>query len=104
VAICRVEQLYPMPVGEMLAAIERYPELEEIVWVQEEPENMGAWHFVRPALEELAGRRRLAVLARPPSSSPSEGSAARHAQNQERLVRRALEVTRASSSLVPERR
>jgi 2-oxoglutarate dehydrogenase complex dehydrogenase (E1) component-like enzyme len=65
---------------------------------------MGAWHFVRPALEELAGRRRLGLVARPPSSSPSEGSAARHAQKQEPLVPRALEVTRASSSLVPERR
>ena len=86
VAICRVEQLYPIPVNEMFAAIERYPSLEEVVWVQEEPENMGAWDFVRPSLEELVGRRRLAVVARPRSSSPSEGSAARHAQIQERLV------------------
>jgi 2-oxoglutarate dehydrogenase E1 component len=103
VAICRVEQLYPLPVGEMLAAVERYRELEEVVWVQEEPENMGAWAFVRGPLEELAGRRRLAVLARPPSSSPAEGSAARHAHNQERLIRRALEVTRSISTLVPGR-
>jgi 2-oxoglutarate dehydrogenase E1 component len=92
VAVCRVEQLYPLPVDEMLAVIERYPALGDIVWVQEEPENMGAWDFVRPALEGLAGGRRLAVLARPRSSSPAEGSAARHAQNQERLVARAFEV------------
>ncbi len=53
---------------------------------------MGAWEFVRPQLEGLVGSRRLAVLARPRSSSPSEGSAARHAQNQERLLARAFEV------------
>jgi 2-oxoglutarate dehydrogenase E1 component len=57
---------------------------------------MGAWEFVRPHLEGLAGTRRLAVLARPRSSSPAEGSAARHAQNQERLVARAFEVGKVS--------
>ncbi len=77
---------------DILAVIEGYPALEEIVWVQEEPENMGAWDFVRPSLEGLAGSRRLAVLARPRSSSPAEGSAARHAQNQERLISKAYEV------------
>ena len=92
VAICRVEQLYPLPVRDMLGVIEAYPSVEEVVWVQEEPENMGAWDFVRPALEGLAGGRRTAVIARPRSSSPAEGSAARHAQNQDRLVRAALDV------------
>jgi 2-oxoglutarate dehydrogenase E1 component len=95
VAICRVEQLYPIPVNEMFTAIDRYPNLDEVVWVQEEPENMGAWDFIRPSLEELVGRRRLAVVARPRSSSPSEGSAARHAQIQERLVASAF-VTQAA--------
>jgi 2-oxoglutarate dehydrogenase E1 component len=90
VAVCRVEQLYPLPLRDMLQAIERYPNLEEIVWVQEEPENMGTWGFVRSSLESLAGTRRLAVLARPRSSSPAEGSAARHAQNQARLVAQAF--------------
>jgi 2-oxoglutarate dehydrogenase E1 component len=65
--------------------------------VQEEPENMGAWDFVRPALEGLVGPRRLAVLARPRSSSPAEGSAARHAQNQERLVSQAFDLKVRSS-------
>jgi 2-oxoglutarate dehydrogenase E1 component len=92
VAICRIEQLFPLPVTELLGAIDAYPHLEEIVWLQEEPENMGAWDFIRPSLEALAGSRRLAVLARPRSSSPAEGSAARHAHNQERLVARAFQV------------
>jgi 2-oxoglutarate dehydrogenase E1 component len=92
VAITRVEQLYPLPVRDILSAIEQYPSLEDVLWVQEEPENMGAWDFVRPALEGLVGTRRLAVLARPRSSSPAEGSAARHAQNQERLVLQAFDL------------
>jgi 2-oxoglutarate dehydrogenase E1 component len=92
VAICRVEQLYPLPINEIHATIESYRNAEEIVWVQEEPENMGAWEFVRPSLEGLAGARRMAVLARPRSSSPSEGSAARHAQTQEGLVARAFDT------------
>jgi 2-oxoglutarate dehydrogenase E1 component len=90
VAICRVEQLYPLPVRDILGVIEGYPSLEEVVWVQEEPENMGAWEFVRGSIEGLAGSRKVAVVARPRSSSPAEGSAARHAQNQEELVRKAL--------------
>jgi 2-oxoglutarate dehydrogenase E1 component len=92
VAICRVEQIYPFPVRDLTTVMEGYPALEEVVWVQEEPENMGAWDFVRPLLEGLVGSRRLAVLARPRSSSPAEGSAARHAQNQERLINKAYEV------------
>ena len=92
VAVCRVEQLYPLPVRDLLGVIDRYPKLEDILWVQEEPENMGAWEFVRPSLEGLAGNRRLAVLARPRSSSPAEGSSSRHAQNQETLIAQAFEV------------
>ena len=97
-AVCRVEQLYPLPVRDILGVIERYPALEEVVWMQEEPENMGAWDFVRPALEGLAGSRRLAVLARPRSSSPAEGSAARHAQNQEQLITQAFDLRETSSA------
>ena len=58
IAICRVEQVYPLPVRDMLEAIERFPKLDDVLWVQEEPENMGAWEFVRPSLEGLAGTRR----------------------------------------------
>jgi 2-oxoglutarate dehydrogenase E1 component len=95
VAVCRVEQLYPLPVRDMLGVIDRYPKLEDVLWVQEEPENMGAWEFVRPSLEGLAGHRRLVVLARPRSSSPAEGSSSRHAKNQERLIAQAFEVASA---------
>ena len=92
VAVCRVEQLYPLPVRDILGVIEAYPHLEEVLWVQEEPENMGAWEFVRPLLEGLVGPRQFAGLARPRSSCPAEGSAARHAQNQELLIAQAFDL------------
>ena len=50
VAICRIEQLYPVPMRDLRAMIETYPNADEMVWVQEEPENMGAWDFIRPHL------------------------------------------------------
>jgi 2-oxoglutarate dehydrogenase E1 component len=54
--------------------------------VQEEPENMGAWDFIRPHLIEVGGGRTVRRVARPRSASPAEGSAARHAMNQQVLV------------------
>ncbi|MCR4373647.1 MAG: 2-oxoglutarate dehydrogenase E1 component, partial [Acidobacteria bacterium] len=89
VAICRVEQLYPFPAAALEDVLRRYPRVAETVWLQEEPENMGAWDFVRPLLQDLAGAASLSVIARPRSSSPAEGSAARHARNQEELIARA---------------
>jgi 2-oxoglutarate dehydrogenase E1 component len=86
VAVCRMEQLYPLPRVELRAAIEAYPNLDEVVWVQEEPENMGAWEFVRPALVEAAGGKPVRVVARHRSASPAEGSASRHALNQQALI------------------
>jgi len=99
VAVCRIEQLYPLPVRDIVRVIERYPRLDQVVWVQEEPENMGAWEFVRPSLESLVGTRRLGVLARPRSSSPAEGSAARHAQNQERLIDQTFDLKLRGASV-----
>ncbi len=102
VAICRVEQLYPLPVRDMLAVIDQYPALREVLWVQEEPENMGAWDFVRPALEGLVGSRRLAVLARPRNSSPAEGSAARYAQTQAQLIQKAFAAHADTNATAPQ--
>jgi 2-oxoglutarate dehydrogenase E1 component len=91
VAICRVEQLYPLPVQDIGEVVSGYPALEEVLWVQEEPENMGAWDFARPHLQDLLrGRLPLHAVARPRASSPAEGSAARHARNQQVLIERAL--------------
>jgi 2-oxoglutarate dehydrogenase E1 component len=92
VAIVRLEQLYPLPMRDLRAAIEGYPNAQEVVWVQEEPENMGAWEFVRPHLRELSGGRVVRKVARPRSASPAEGSAARHSINQQALVNQAFGV------------
>jgi 2-oxoglutarate dehydrogenase E1 component len=89
VAICRLEQLYPVPMRDLRGILDSYPNAEEVVWVQEEPENMGAWEFIRPHLVELASGRPVRRVARPRSASPAEGSAARHAINQQALVEQA---------------
>jgi 2-oxoglutarate dehydrogenase E1 component len=92
IAICRVEQLYPFPWSDLKPILESFPALEEIVWVQEEPENMGAWGFVRPLIEELAeGRWPLCYVGRARSASPAEGTMAWHAVNQKTLVAQAFE-------------
>ncbi|HXW03835.1 MAG TPA: 2-oxoglutarate dehydrogenase E1 component [Vicinamibacterales bacterium] len=90
VAIVRLEQLYPVPMRDLRATLERYEEADEVVWVQEEPENMGAWEFIRPHLEEVSGGRRVWRVARPRSASPAEGSSARHTLNQQALVSQAF--------------
>ena len=90
VAICRLEQLYPVPMRDLRAALDVYPNAEEVVWVQEEPENMGAWEFIRPHLTEVSSGRTVRRVARPRSASPAEGSAARHTLNQQALVEQAF--------------
>ncbi|HTH04129.1 MAG TPA: 2-oxoglutarate dehydrogenase E1 component [Vicinamibacterales bacterium] len=90
VAICRLEQLYPVPMRDLRATFDAYSKAEEIVWVQEEPENMGAWDFIRPHLVEVSNGRPVRRIARPRSASPAEGSAARHTLNQQALVNQAF--------------
>jgi 2-oxoglutarate dehydrogenase E1 component len=88
-AIARVEQLYPFPRDEVRELIDCYPHLERVYWVQEEPQNMGAWDFVRPSLEDLiSGRLPLVYVGRLPSSSPAEGSATWYSTNQKALIER----------------
>jgi len=95
VAIHRIEELFPLPCKEIEAAIDTYPDLDEVVWVQEEPANMGPWDFMRPRLKEiLDGRLPLRYLGRPRRSSPAEGSAAWHQSNQKTLVEYAFDRRR----------
>jgi 2-oxoglutarate dehydrogenase E1 component len=90
VALVRLEQLYLFPVEEIQAALTAYPNLKQIVWLQEEPENMGAWAYVRPRLEELIHNRwPLCYVGRPANSSPAEGSSTRFAANQKTIVEQA---------------
>ncbi|MCX7975765.1 MAG: hypothetical protein N2646_01715, partial [Bellilinea sp.] len=92
-AIIRIEQLAPFPSQELGAVLSGFPNLREVRWVQEEPENMGAWEFVRPYLENLnATGQPVRLISRPRSASPAEGSNALHLYNQQRLIRRAFSV------------
>jgi 2-oxoglutarate dehydrogenase E1 component len=94
IAICRVEQLAPFPGVALRAVLETYPSVRDVVWLQEEPENMGAWDFMRPQLEELLGERcPLRYVGRARSASPSEGSSAWHQLNQRALVERAFDLS-----------
>jgi 2-oxoglutarate dehydrogenase E1 component len=92
VALVRVEQIYPFPADALQAVLKKYTKLRDVCWVQEEPENMGAWEFVRPLLEQVIdGRCPLRYVGRARNSSPSEGSAAWHQLNQRAVVAQAFE-------------
>ena len=94
VAICRVEQLYPLPAADIEQTLASYSALEDLVWAQEEPENMGAWHYAAPYLRTMLRRElNLRLIARPRSSSPAEGSAARHTRVQQQLIARAFDMS-----------
>jgi 2-oxoglutarate decarboxylase len=91
VAVVRVEQLYPWPERAIGNALARHQEATEVVWVQEEPENMGAWSFAHERLHRLLrDRYQLTHVSRIESASPATGSAAMHQLEHEDLLRRAF--------------
>jgi 2-oxoglutarate dehydrogenase E1 component len=93
VAVGRLEQLYPFPVEAYAELVRSFPELDEVVWAQEEPQNMGAWRAIRHRLEEsLPNGVRLRFVGRPWRASPSEGYPTAHLKEQDRIVREALTV------------
>ncbi len=89
-AIVFVEQLYPWPAQEVEAALAHYPNAEEIVWVQEEPANMGAFTFVFPLLKRAAGDTRVLSVKRSAAASPATGSAKAHELEERALIELAL--------------
>jgi len=100
VAIVRVEQLYPFPSDVIRDLLDRYSSVREVCWVQEEPENMGAWEFARPELEQiLDGRWPLRYIGRSRNSSPSEGSSSWHAANQRAIVDQVFEAKAESREM-----
>jgi 2-oxoglutarate dehydrogenase E1 component len=90
-AIARIELLYPFPEDQIKKVLEGYPNLREILWVQEEPQNMGAWSFVEPRLRGLAGETPVLYVGKPPRPSPAQGSAKFHRQEHAAIVRDAFE-------------
>ena len=94
VAVARIELLYPFPIEQVSHLVEMYSGLREIVWAQEEPQNMGAWRSIRHRLEEAAVHAPLVehvqYVGRPWRASPSEGYPTHHQREQDRIVREAL--------------
>ena len=89
-AIVKMEQLYPLPLQAIEELLNGYSSLEKVIWLQEEPMNMGAWDFLRPRLKQLLNKIPLYYVGRPESSSPAEGSSTLYRINQKALVQRAL--------------
>jgi len=87
-AVARIEQLYPFPVDPATKLVASYPALREVLWAQEEPQNMGAWRAIRHRLEEATGGRvPLRYVGRPWRASPGEGYPTAHVREQDRIVR-----------------
>ncbi len=98
VAIARLEQFYPFPAEEIAAELERFGHVQDIRWVQEEPQNMGAWTFVQPRFNTLLMAQhddccvQVGYVGRVASASPATGSARVHAAQQDRIVTEALAI------------
>jgi 2-oxoglutarate dehydrogenase E1 component len=91
ITLIRLEQLYPLNKEELQSALASFSDHTPVIWVQEEPENMGAWRYLRAGLgERLFGRFPFSVLSRPASASPATGSASSHKQEQAKLLAAAL--------------
>jgi 2-oxoglutarate decarboxylase len=90
-AVVRIEQLYSFPWQEIRVVLARYPAVDEMIWAQEEPRNMGAWIYLRSKLAEVMPHRaELRYVGRPERASPAEGYPAAHAAEQSRIVAEAL--------------
>jgi 2-oxoglutarate dehydrogenase E1 component len=101
-AIIRLEQLYTFPWTELREVLPRYTGSKELVWVQEEPLNMGAWRYLEAKLRELVSEGHgmdIRYVGRPERASPAEGYPAAHAAEQSRIIREALESRAPRPSL-----
>ncbi|HET9451456.1 MAG TPA: 2-oxoglutarate dehydrogenase E1 component [Aggregicoccus sp.] len=96
IAIVRLEQLYPYPADELAGLVAKMPKLAELLWVQEEPRNAGAWHFIYPRLHELASTRaggpplQVAYVGRAEAASPATGFIKTHDLEQQLIVEQAV--------------
>jgi len=94
IALVRVEQLYPWPHDSVAWVLDHYPVVDEIVWAQEEPKNMGAWTYVAPRLRAVVGTAMpVTYIGRQERASPAEGYQASHQREQARIVAEVLATT-----------
>lgn len=93
VHILRIEQLYPFPKEEITDFLKEFPNLKEVVWVQEEPKNMGSWSYVESRIRELVSKELdVNYIGRPERSSPATGKPDVHKEEQSRIVHEALQI------------
>jgi 2-oxoglutarate dehydrogenase complex dehydrogenase (E1) component-like enzyme len=99
-ALVRVEQLYPFPEEQLQDVLLRYPVTAEVVWVQEEPQNMGPWRFMREHIQPIldSTKRTIEYIGRRRSASPATGSFKRHVQEQKQIVDTAFLLDEKQSS------
>ncbi len=91
VAVVRVEQIYPWPGARLAEELERYPNANELIWLQEEPQNMGPWNFASHRLYEGFGdSHKIQRVSRHESGSPATGSNKIHHQEQAMILEKAL--------------
>ena len=82
-----MEQLYPFPHADFKAAMARFPNVKEVVWCQEEPQNQGAWYRLRAYFRaDITAKAVLAYAGRPVSASPAVGYMSKHVSRQQQLV------------------
>ena len=94
IAIVRIEQMYPFPRFDLQAVLARYPNLEDAVWVQEEPKNQGTWYAMQSRMATAVRKEKVDVylryVGREPSASAAAGYSALHLREQEEFIDEAL--------------
>src|SRR5690606_18448378 len=91
IAILRVEQLYPFAHKAFQTEIQKYPNAQEIIWVQDEPQNQGPWFYIQHHLyENMTAGQKLGYAGRPASASPAVGYLAKHQEQQRNLLEQAM--------------
>ncbi|WP_257346815.1 2-oxoglutarate dehydrogenase E1 component [Pseudalkalibacillus decolorationis] len=98
VDILRVEQLYPFPDNELKELLQEYEQLEEIIWVQEEPRNMGSWSYIESKIKATASDKvSVSYIGRPERSSPAGGEPDIYKKEQERIINQALQLNNSNT-------
>lgn len=97
--ILRIEQIYPFPEKQVKEILSRYPNTEELIWIQEEPKNMGSWDFVKETILNLLSEgQTLHYVGRPHRSSPAVGEPNVHKTEQKRIIKEALKLSKGGDS------
>ncbi|GAC1314516.1 MAG: 2-oxoglutarate dehydrogenase E1 component [Chloroflexota bacterium] len=98
IAVVRVEEFAPFPAEALRAVLERYADVRDVIWLQEEPRNMGAWPYLEDLLNEVILEGTVRYAGRPASASPAEGSTQVHTAEQRRIISEVLEGVPAHAS------